>query len=82
MVQDQVVYLSAMEEGKYTIAQANSTLDNDGKLTEELVNCRAGGEYLVSPPADIDYIDVSPKQVVSVAAALIPFLQNDDANVP
>ena len=80
MVQDQVVYLSAMEEGKYTIAQANSTLDNDGKLTEELVNCRAGGEYLVSPPADIDYIDVSPKQVVSVAAALIPFLQNDDAN--
>ena len=80
MVQDQVVYLSAMEEGKYTIAQANSTLDNDGKLTEELVNCRAGGEYLVSPPADIDYIDVSPKQVVSVAAALIPFPQNDDAN--
>ncbi|MDX1400423.1 MAG: DNA-directed RNA polymerase subunit beta, partial [Kiloniellales bacterium] len=79
-VTEEVVYLSAMEEGRYTIAQANAVTDKNGKLLEELVSSRKGGEYLVARPADIDYIDVSPKQLVSVAAALIPFLENDDAN--
>ncbi|MCP3977137.1 MAG: DNA-directed RNA polymerase subunit beta, partial [bacterium] len=75
-----VEYLSAMEEGKYTIAQANAALDDKGNLTEELVSCRSAGEYILTSPDHIDYIDVSPKQLVSVAAALIPFLENDDAN--
>ena len=75
-----VVYLSAMEEAKYTIAQANAEFGEDGKLTQDLVQCRKGGEFLLSPPEGVDFIDVSPKQLVSVAAALIPFLENDDAN--
>ena len=79
-VTDEVVYLSAMEEGRYTIAQANAEIDKNGKLVEDLVSCREAGEYLLARPEDIDYIDVSPKQLVSVAAALIPFLENDDAN--
>ena len=79
-VTDEVRYLSAMEEGRYVIAQANAALDKNGKLIEELVSCRKGGEYLLFRAEDVDYIDVSPKQVVSVAAALIPFLENDDAN--
>ncbi|MEM7172932.1 MAG: DNA-directed RNA polymerase subunit beta [Pseudomonadota bacterium] len=79
-VGDEVVYLSAMEEGRYMIAQANAVLDKNGKFAEDLISCRQGGEYMVSRPEDIDFIDVSPKQVVSVAAALIPFLENDDAN--
>ena len=79
-VTDEVVYLSAMEESRYTIAQANAELDGDGRLVDELVNSRSHGEYIVSMPGQIDYIDVSPKQIVSVAAALIPFLENDDAN--
>ncbi len=79
-VTDEVVYLSAMEEGRYTIAQANSPLDAEGRLTEDLVSCRAGGEFVMADPSVINYIDVSPKQLVSVAAALIPFLENDDAN--
>ncbi len=79
-VKDEVVYLSAIEEGRYTIAQANAPLDADGKFLEELVSCRAHGEFIVARPQDIEYIDVSPKQLVSVASALIPFLENDDAN--
>ena len=79
-VTDEVVYLSAIEEGSFTIAQANADLDKTGKFVEDLVTCRAGGEFIVALPDSIDYIDVSPKQLVSVAAALIPFLENDDAN--
>jgi DNA-directed RNA polymerase subunit beta len=79
-VTDEVVYLSAMEEGRYAIAQANVALDSHGRITEDLTNCRKGGDYLMARPQDIDFIDVSPKQLVSVAAALIPFLENDDAN--
>ena len=79
-VGDDVVYLSAMEEGRTTIAQANAEIDDEGRLTADLVSCRKGGEFVMSRPEDIDYVDVSPKQLVSVAAALIPFLENDDAN--
>jgi DNA-directed RNA polymerase subunit beta len=79
-VTSEVVYLSAMEEGRYMVAQANAPLSADGKFAELLVSCRKGGEYLLARPDMIDLIDVSPKQVVSVAAALIPFLENDDAN--
>ncbi|OYQ37893.1 DNA-directed RNA polymerase subunit beta [Niveispirillum lacus] len=79
-VTSEVVYLSAMEEGRYMVAQANAPLQADGKFAELLVSCRKGGEYLLARPDMIDLIDVSPKQVVSVAAALIPFLENDDAN--
>jgi DNA-directed RNA polymerase subunit beta len=75
-----VVYLSAMEEGKYTIAQANAKTDEDGNFTESLVSCRRNGDFIVSAPENIEYVDVSPKQLVSVATALIPFLENDDAN--
>ena len=79
-VTDEVVYLSAMEEAKYTIAQANATIDPRGRITDELVSCRKGGNFIMTTPEMVDYIDVSPKQLVSVAAALIPFLENDDAN--
>ena len=79
-VSNEVVYHSAIEEGQYTIAQANAPLDKNGKFTEELVSCRQGGEFVMARPETIDMIDVSPKQLVSVAAALIPFLENDDAN--
>ncbi|WP_415295733.1 DNA-directed RNA polymerase subunit beta [Candidatus Pelagibacter sp. Uisw_113] len=80
VVQDKVEYLSAMEETKYTIAQANAKLDKNGKILEELVPCRENLNFVLSKPEKIDYIDVSPKQLVSVAASLIPFLENDDAN--
>ncbi len=80
IVQDNVEYLSAMEETKFTIAQANTKLDKNGKITEELVSCRQNLNFLLAKPESIDYIDVSPKQLVSVAASLIPFLENDDAN--
>ena len=80
VVEDKVEYLSAMEETKYTIAQANSKVDKNGKITEELVSCRENLNFILSKPENIDYIDVSPKQLVSVAASLIPFLENDDAN--
>ncbi len=80
VVQNKVEYLSAMEETKYTIAQANTKLDKNGKIVEELVSCRQNLNFLLSKPETIDYIDVSPKQLVSVAASLIPFLENDDAN--
>src|SRR5882757_1843163 len=79
-VTDEVVYLSAMEEGRYTVAQANAEIDARGKFVSELVQCRKGGEYILGRPETIDFVDVSPKQIVSVAAALIPFLENDDAN--
>lgn len=80
-VTDEVVYLSAIEEGRYKIAQANAPIDAKGLLQEELVNCRIeGGNFVMVPPAEVDYIDVTPMQVVSVAASLIPFLENDDAN--
>ncbi|WP_340152095.1 DNA-directed RNA polymerase subunit beta [uncultured Sneathiella sp.] len=75
-----VKYLSAMEESKHTISQANAALDEKGQFTEDFVRCRAQGEYVVAKPEDVTYIDVSPKQLVSVGAALIPFLENDDAN--
>jgi len=79
-VTDEVVYLSAIEEGKYTVAQANAALDRNGRFVEELVSCRKGGEFVMARREEIAFIDVSPKQLVSVAAALIPFLENDDAN--
>ncbi len=79
-VTNDVVYMSAMQEGRYTIAQANAELDAKGQFVDDLVSCRRGGDFLLSRPEDIDYIDVSPKQLVSVATALIPFLENDDAN--
>ena len=79
-VQDEVLYLSAMEEGRYTISQANAELTEDKRFANDLVSCRQAGEYVMATPDQIDYIDVSPKQLVSVAAALIPFLENDDAN--
>ncbi len=80
VVQEKVEYLSAMEETKYTIAQANTKLDKNNKIVEELVSCRQNLNFLLSKPDTIDFIDVSPKQLVSVAASLIPFLENDDAN--
>ena len=78
-VTGEVVYLSAIEEGRYTIAQANAAL-TDGKFTEELISCRKNGDFVMSTPEHIEFMDVAPKQLVSVAAALIPFLENDDAN--
>jgi len=80
IVEDKIEYLSAMEESKYTIAQATSKIDKSGKITEDLVSCRQNLNFVLSKPDNIDYIDVSPKQLVSVAASLIPFLENDDAN--
>jgi len=81
IVTDEAIYLSAMEEGRYTIAQANAIFDQTtGIFQEDLVATRHAGEFLLARPQDIDFIDVSPKQLVSVAAALIPFLENDDAN--
>ena len=77
---DEVVYLSAMEESIYSIAQANATVDADGQLENEFVNARVAGEATMVSRDDIQYMDVSPKQVVSVAASLIPYLENDDAN--
>ncbi len=79
-VTDEVVYLSAMEEGRYSIAQANAKLDDKGNFVNDIVSCRKAGDFTMTSPDTIDFIDVSPKQLVSVAAALIPFLENDDAN--
>ena len=79
-VTDEVIYLSAMEEAKYTIAQANATIDSKGRMVDELVSCRRGGNFVMTTPDQVEFIDVSPKQLVSVAAALVPFLENDDAN--
>lgn len=77
---DEIVYLSAMDEGRYNIAQANVQVDAEGRITEELTTCRKAGDVILLRASEIDLIDVSPKQLVSVAAALIPFLENDDAN--
>ena len=79
-VTDQVEYLSAIEEGEYVIAQANATVDDKGRLIDDLVSSRHQNEFTLSSPDRVDYVDVSPKQIVSVAAALIPFLEHDDAN--
>jgi DNA-directed RNA polymerase subunit beta len=73
-------YLSAWEEDRYVVAQANVPLDERGKIINELVNCRQAGNFVLKHRDEVDYIDVSPKQLVSVAASLIPFLENDDAN--
>jgi len=73
-------YLSAWEEDQYIIAQANAAVDESGKLTQDRVNARQAGNFILAPKANIQFIDVSPKQLVSVAASLIPFLENDDAN--
>ncbi len=79
-VTNEVIYLSAMEEAKYTIAQANATIDSRGRITDELVSCRKKLDFMMTTPDQVEFIDVSPKQLVSVAAALVPFLENDDAN--
>ncbi|EDZ98703.1 DNA-directed RNA polymerase, beta subunit [Burkholderia sp. H160] len=79
-VTDQIDYLSAIEEGRYVIAQANAAVGDDGTLTDELVSSREAGETLMVTPDRIQYMDVAPSQIVSVAASLIPFLEHDDAN--
>ncbi len=77
---NEVVYLSAMEEARYSVAQANAEINDKTELASDFVTCRVNGEVTLVPREDVDFIDVSPKQLVSVAAALIPFLENDDAN--
>ena len=79
-VTDTIEYLSAIEEGEHVIAQANVAVDEEGTLTDELVSCRHRNEFTLSPRDRVTYVDVSPRQIVSVAAALIPFLEHDDAN--
>ena len=79
-VTEQIDYLSAIEEGQYVIAQANATLNEKGEFTDDLISCRTQNEFTLSTPDKIDFMDVSPKQIVSVAASLIPFLEHDDAN--
>src|SRR6267142_525731 len=79
-VTDQIDYLSAIEEGQYVIAQANAALNDKGEFTDDLISCRTQNEFTLSAPDKIDFMDVSPKQIVSVAASLIPFLEHDDAN--
>ena len=79
-VTDEIEYLSAIEESEYMIAQANASIDNKGKLTDELISCRFQNEFTMATPDQINYMDVSPRQIVSVAASLIPFLEHDDAN--
>ena len=79
-VTDQVVYLSAIEEAKHVIAQANASVDEKGKFTADVIQCRQDGEFIMASPEDITYMDVSPSQLVSVSAGLIPFLEHDDAN--
>ncbi len=79
-ITDEVAYLSAIEEGNYVIAQANSKVDAEGRLTDEMVSCRHLNEFTLASPGKVDYMDISPKQIVSVAAAMIPFLEHDDAN--
>ncbi|RKQ70711.1 DNA-directed RNA polymerase subunit beta [Litorimonas taeanensis] len=77
---NEVVYLSAMEEARYTVAQANAEINDKDELASDFVTCRVNGDVTLIAKEDVDFIDVSPKQLVSVAAALIPFLENDDAN--
>ena len=73
-------YLSATEEMRHTVAQANANLDQDGRFVNDLVSTRQAGEYMLQAKENVDLIDVSPKQLVSISASLIPFLENDDAN--
>lgn len=79
-ITDEIVYLSAIEEGKYKIAQANTTLHTNNQIVDELVSCRHDGNFIMAPVHEINFIDLTPMQVVSVAASMIPFLENDDAN--
>ena len=79
-LKDKVVYLSAMEEARYKIAQANAEINDKGELAHDFITCRVNGDVTLIAKEDVNFIDVSPKQLVSVAAALIPFLENDDAN--
>ena len=79
-VTDEVAYLSAIEESQYVIAQANAAIDENGHLSDDLISCRYQEEFTISTPDKIQYMDISPKQIVSVAAALLPFLEHDDAN--
>lgn len=79
-VTDEVEYLSAIEENEYVIAQANAPQDGEGRLSEQFVDCRYQGESMLKPPSEVQFMDVSPMQTVSVAAALVPFLEHDDAN--
>lgn len=80
VVTNEVVYLSANEEGKFKIAEANAKVKDDGHFENDLIACRKAGEFEFAHPEEVDFIDVSPQQLVSVATALIPFLENDDAN--
>jgi len=80
IVTDDIDYLSAIEEGNFVIAQANAVSDDDNKLTEDLVNCRFKNEFTLKSAEEVQYMDVSPQQIISVAASLIPFLEHDDAN--
>jgi len=79
-VTDEIVFLSAIDEGQYVIAQANAALDKKGKFVDEMVSCRHHNEFTMATPDRIEYMDVAPSQIVSVAASLIPFLEHDDAN--
>ena len=79
-VTDAIDYLSAIEEAQYVIAQANARLDDSGRFADDMISCRHQNEFAMSSPGRVDYMDVSPKQIVSVAASLIPFLEHDDAN--
>src|SRR5438067_2359354 len=79
-VTDEIIFLTALEEEQFVIAQANAEIDRSGKFVQERVSARKGGEFRMVAPEELHYMDVSPKQLVSVAAALIPFLENDDAN--
>ncbi len=79
-VTDQIDFLSAIEEGQFVIAQANAKVDKHGKLADELVSCRSKNEFMLSTADKVNYMDVAPSQIVSVAASLIPFLEHDDAN--
>ncbi|MEJ2315784.1 MAG: DNA-directed RNA polymerase subunit beta [Gammaproteobacteria bacterium] len=77
---DEIHYLSAIEEGRYVIAQANAALDEKGRFTDDLISCRFENEFSMATPDRINYMDVSPRQIVSVAASMVPFLEHDDAN--
>ncbi len=79
-ITSEIVYLSAMEESEFTIAQSNINTNDEGKIISEIVRCRKNNEFIISAPSEVDYVDVSTKQIVSVATTLIPFLENDDAN--
>ncbi|SLM17833.1 DNA-directed RNA polymerase subunit beta [uncultured spirochete] len=80
MVTDDIEYLSAIDEDKYYVAQASARIDKQGKFLDQSISCRHQGDYTMRTPGEIQYMDVSPKQIISVSAALIPFLEHDDAN--